>query len=46
MGAYWDKEFETMAWGDLHNYWLDKFNALTALKSGLRGRRTRRPYQI
>jgi phenylacetate-coenzyme A ligase PaaK-like adenylate-forming protein len=29
MGDYWDKEFETMAWGDLHNYWLDRFNALT-----------------
>jgi len=28
MGDYWNKEFETMSWSDLHNFWLDKFNLI------------------
>jgi len=28
MGDYWDEQFETMPWKDLHKYWLDKFNQL------------------
>jgi phenylacetate-coenzyme A ligase PaaK-like adenylate-forming protein len=28
MGDYWNEQFETMPWGDLHTYWLDKFNLL------------------
>jgi phenylacetate-CoA ligase/benzoylacetate-CoA ligase len=28
MGDYWNQQFETMPWGDLHKYWLDKFNLL------------------
>jgi phenylacetate-CoA ligase/benzoylacetate-CoA ligase len=28
MSDYWNQQFETMPWGDLHAYWLDKFNHL------------------
>lgn len=28
MGEYWNREFETMAWQELHGYWLDKFKKL------------------
>jgi phenylacetate-CoA ligase/benzoylacetate-CoA ligase len=28
MGDFWNQQFETMPWGDLHKYWLDKFNRL------------------
>jgi phenylacetate-CoA ligase/benzoylacetate-CoA ligase len=28
MSDYWNQQFETMPWGDLHLYWLDKFNHL------------------
>lgn len=28
MSEYWNPEFETMPWKDLHAYWLDKFNSL------------------
>lgn len=28
MGEYWNREFETMPWSDLHKYWVDKFNTL------------------
>jgi phenylacetate-coenzyme A ligase PaaK-like adenylate-forming protein len=28
MGDYWNKEYETMPWDELHNYWIDKFHAL------------------
>jgi len=28
MPDYWNQQFETMPWGDLHKYWLDKFNLL------------------
>jgi|GEM_PF-6163096 phenylacetate-coenzyme A ligase PaaK-like adenylate-forming protein len=28
MSYYWNQQFETMPWGDLHRYWLDKFNLL------------------
>jgi phenylacetate-CoA ligase/benzoylacetate-CoA ligase len=30
MPDYWNQQFETMPWGDLHKYWLDKFNLLLA----------------
>ncbi len=26
MGEYWDAEFETMPWGSVHQYWMNKFN--------------------
>lgn len=28
MGEFWDKEFDTAPWQELHGYWLDKFNGL------------------
>ena len=28
MGDYWDREFDTMPWQDVHRYWLDKMRAL------------------
>ena len=28
MGTYWNQQFETMPWTDLHGYWVDKFNDL------------------
>ena len=28
MGSYWDNEFETMPWEDVHQYWVNKFNVL------------------
>jgi phenylacetate-coenzyme A ligase PaaK-like adenylate-forming protein len=28
MGEYWNREFETMAWSELHKYWVEKFNLL------------------
>ena len=28
MSDYWNQQFETMPWGDLPTYWLDKFNLL------------------
>jgi phenylacetate-CoA ligase/benzoylacetate-CoA ligase len=28
MPDFWNQQFETMPWGDLHPYWLDKFNHL------------------
>lgn len=28
MSDYWNQQFETMPWGDLPKYWLDKFNLL------------------
>jgi phenylacetate-CoA ligase/benzoylacetate-CoA ligase len=30
MSDFWNQQFETMPWGDLHSYWLDKFNHLLA----------------
>jgi len=34
MGDYWNREFETMPWGEIHKYWIDKFNhLLTYVKS-------------
>ena len=26
MSDYWNTEFETMPWNELHNYWVNKFN--------------------
>jgi len=28
MSDFWNQQFETMPWSDLHTYWLDKFNHL------------------
>lgn len=28
MGDFWNHEFETMPWDELHKYWLDRFNTL------------------
>jgi phenylacetate-coenzyme A ligase PaaK-like adenylate-forming protein len=34
MTEYWNREFETLPWSDLHRYWLEKFNLLlTYVKS-------------
>ncbi|MCX5803804.1 MAG: phenylacetate--CoA ligase family protein [Proteobacteria bacterium] len=30
MGDFWNHEFETMPWDELHKYWLDRFNTLLA----------------
>ena len=32
MGEYWDQEFDTMPWQELHGYWLEKMRTLVNLR--------------